>query len=207
MKQTVNWYKGDVKPTKRTLTLARALTATSAVIVLCLLAWLLLSVTAGSDRSALDQLQARNSELTEQLTSLQSRLENRQPSPRLQQQKQELEQRVSDRQALLNVLQGFDTRAVNTPVTLMRELAEITPEGLWLTRFGLTAEGIIELQGAAGRSNRLALWMMRFSETELLSRTAFAMVELARDEQGQQLFTLRSKRDNEGNQSVSEAAQ
>ena len=95
MKQTVNWYKGDVKPTKRTLTLARALTATSAVIVLCLL----------------------------------------------------------------------------------------------------------------GRSNRLALWMMRFSETELLSRTAFAMVELARDEQGQQLFTLRSKRDNDGNESVSEAAQ
>lgn len=207
MKQTVNWYKGDVKPIKRTLTLARALAALSGSALICFVVWLILGVTAGSDKSAVEQLKNRNDTLSMQLTTLQSRLENRQPSTRLQQQKQELSQRVSDRQALLNVLQGFDTHTVNTPATLMRELAKITPEGLWLTRFAFTAQGGIELQGAASKSNRLALWMMRFKETELLSKTAFAMVELARDEQEQQLFTLRSKRDTEGEGQPSEAEQ
>lgn len=198
MKQTINWYKGDIKPVQRTLTLLRAVTVTAICVGLSFALWLALSVTAGSDRTRVDELQARNDALTEQLATLQSRLENRQPSTRLQEQQQELNQRLSDRQALLNVLQGFDNQALTTPVTLMRELAEITPEGLWLTRFGLTAQGGIELEGAAVKSNRLALWMTRFEETDLLSRTAFAMVELERNEQGQQLFMLRSKRDSNG---------
>lgn len=195
MKQWVNWYQGDLKPKTLTLDLTRAITIVAGAVGLVLVAWVVLAMTAGSDQQKLQQLQLKNQQLSEQLAALQSRLEQRQPSSQLQQTREQLQASIAGNRALLTELQSARPEYDDAPLQLLKELAQITPKTLWLTEFSMSREGAMKLQGLTTDSSQLAIWVNRFQPLPLLGQRAFAIVDLQRNEAGQQRFVLRTQKD------------
>nr|WP_126752028.1 DUF6701 domain-containing protein [Idiomarina piscisalsi] len=161
MKQSVNLYRGDLVPVNQRLTLGK-LTMGLVVIAVVILA---LATIAGWQQS---QAQAKNEELTEQLnaannqlTSLRDRLSNRKQSPDLVAKKTELQTYIQDARTFRQSINDFETSASSAVASLLRELADITPQGIWLENFGLNGEKIY-LQGYATDTEKLVLWMDKF---------------------------------------------
>ena len=193
MKQSVNLYRGDLVPVNQRLTLGK-LTVGLVVIAAVILA---LATIAGWQQS---QAQAKNERLTEQLntannqlTSLRDRLSNRKQSPDLVAKKTELQTYIQDARTFRQSISDFETSASSAVASLLRELSEITPQGIWLENFGLNGEKIY-LQGYATDTEKLVWWMDKFEQSELLASKRFAVVELSRSEEGYQSFQLRTER-------------
>jgi len=193
MKQSVNLYRGDLVPVQQRLTLAKLATGLVALVVVVFT----LVIFSGWQHS---QTRDTNNELTErlnvannQLTSLRDRLSNRKQSPELVSKKAELQAYIQDARTFRQSISDFEASESSAVASLLSELSDITPQGVWLERFGLDGEKIY-LKGYATDTEKLVSWMDKFDESELLASKRFAVVELSRSEEGYQSFQLRTER-------------
>ncbi|ASG66606.1 Type II secretory pathway component [Idiomarina piscisalsi] len=193
MKQSVNLYRGDLVPVQQRLTLAKLATGLVALVVVVFT----LMIFSGWQHS---QTRGTNNELTErlnvannQLTSLRDRLSNRKQSPELVSKKAELQAYIQDARTFRQSISDFEASESSAVASLLSELSDITPQGVWLERFGLDGEKIY-LKGYATDTEKLVSWMDKFDESELLASKRFAVVELSRSEEGYQSFQLRTER-------------
>lgn len=192
MKQTINLLRDDLKPVVRRLTLNRL----SALVFVLLLCAVTVTVYTGFSQQQSEQQLAQ---LNEQLVDLQQRhelilqkVQSRTPSTSLVQQEQALENAIVAQQQLNAQLANHQPAPHGSPDQLMHELFQVDIEGLWLTQFSMSAEGM-SLVGTAIRANLLPRWMQRFKAVPLLSKSRFAVVDLDRNAQGQQTFALTHK--------------
>ncbi|ATZ72885.1 Type II secretory pathway component [Idiomarina sp. X4] len=193
MKQSVNLYRGDLVPVQQRLTLAKLATG---LVALAVVVFALVIFSGWQHR----QTQDTNNELTErlnsvnaQLTSLRDRLNSRKQSPELVSKKAELQAYIQDARTFRQSISDFETSESSAVASLLSELSDITPQGVWLERFGLDGEKIY-LKGYATDTEKLVLWMDKFDQSELLASKRFAVVELSRSEEGYQSFQLRTER-------------
>lgn len=193
MKQSVNLYRGDLVPVQQRLTLAKLATG---LVALAVVVFALVIFSGWQHRQTRDT----NNELTErlnvannQLTSLRDRLSNRKQSPELVSKKAELQAYIQDARTFRQSISDFETSESSAVASLLSELSDITPQGVWLERFGLDGEKIY-LKGYATDTEKLVLWMDKFDQSELLASKRFAVVELSRSEEGYQSFQLRTER-------------
>lgn len=193
MKQSVNLYRGDLVPVKQRLTLQTVAISLAVIAALTII----LGLTAKWQQ---EQAQAKNEALTDQLnavnnqlTSLRGRLNNRKQSPELVAKKADLQTYIQDARTFRQSISDFETSASSAVASLLSELSEITPKGIWLENFGLNGKKIY-LQGYAADTEKLVLWMDKFEQSELLASKRFAVVELSRSEEGYQSFQLRTER-------------
>lgn len=189
MKQTINLLRDDLKPVIQRLTLNRM----SALVVGLLLCALGMALYTGISQQHSQQQVAR---LQQQLADVQQRheqilqrVQSRTPSTTLLQQQQALENAIAAQQQLNAQLAEQQPAQRGSPDQLMHELFQVDIEGLWLTQFSMSAEGM-SLVGTAIRANLLPRWMQRFQAMPLLSESRFAVVDLDRNPQGQQTFAL-----------------
>ena len=196
MKQWVNLYRRDLQPIKQRLTLAR-LSAVLGVWLALLIAvvvvtqWQNSAVTQENEKLS-NALQAVNDDLTR----ARERLERREPSLQLREEKEELIQQLQDTQSFSRRISEFQQGQSSSVSSFLNELAQITPEAIWLTDFSIAGEDI-RLHGQALNSEALVLWMDKFGQSDLLADKRFAVVELKRSEQGYQQFLLQSVRTDE----------
>ncbi|WP_224797798.1 PilN domain-containing protein [Idiomarina abyssalis] len=196
MKQWVNLYRRDLQPIKQRLTLAR-LSAVLGVWLALLIAvvvvtqWQNSAVTHENEKLS-NALQAVNDDLTR----ARERLERREPSLQLREEKEELIQQLQDTQSFSRRISEFQQGQSSSVSRFLNELAQITPEAIWLTDFSIAGENI-RLHGQALNSEALVLWMDKFGQSDLLADKRFAVVELKRSEQGYQQFLLQSVRTDE----------
>ncbi|MBP58595.1 MULTISPECIES: PilN domain-containing protein [Idiomarina] len=196
MKQWVNLYRRDLQPIKQRLTLAR-LSAVLGVWLALLIAvvvvtqWQNSAVTHENEKLS-NALQAVNDDLTR----ARERLERREPSLQLREEKEELIQQLQDTQSFSRRISEFQQGQSSSVSRFLSELAQITPEAIWLTDFSIAGENI-RLHGQALNSEALVLWMDKFGQSDLLADKRFAVVELKRSEQGYQQFLLQSVRTDE----------
>ncbi|MAO68720.1 MULTISPECIES: PilN domain-containing protein [Idiomarina] len=196
MKQWVNLYRRDLQPIKQRLTLAR-LSAVLGVWLALLIAvvvvtqWQNSAVTHENEKLS-NALQAVNDDLTR----ARERLERREPSLQLREEKEELIQQLQDTQSFSRRISEFQQGQSSSVSRFLSELAQITPEAIWLTDFSIAGEDI-RLHGQALNSEALVLWMDKFGQSDLLADKRFAVVELKRSEQGYQQFLLQSVRTDE----------
>ncbi|MBE92908.1 MAG: Type II secretory pathway component [Idiomarina sp.] len=196
MKQWVNLYRRDLQPIKQRLTLAR-LSAVLGVWLALLIAvvvvtqWQNSAVTQENEKLS-NALQAVNDDLTR----ARERLERREPSLQLREEKEELIQQLQDTQSFSRRISEFQQGQSSSVSRFLSELAQITPEAIWLTDFSIAGEDI-RLHGQALNSEALVLWMDKFGQSDLLADKRFAVVELKRSEQGYQQFLLQSVRTDE----------
>ncbi|MGM7318142.1 MULTISPECIES: PilN domain-containing protein [Idiomarina] len=196
MKQWVNLYRRDLQPIKQRLTLAR-LSAVLGVWLALLIAvvvvtqWQNSAVTQENEKLS-NALQAVNDDLTR----ARERLERREPSLQLREEKEELIQQLQDTQSFSRRISEFQQGQSSSVSSFLNELAQITPEAIWLTDFSIAGENI-RLHGQALNSEALVLWMDKFGQSDLLADKRFAVVELKRSEQGYQQFLLQSVRTDE----------
>lgn len=196
MKQWVNLYRRDLQPIKQRLTLAR-LSAVLGVWLALLIAvvvvtqWQNSAVTQENEKLS-NALQAVNDDLTR----ARERLERREPSLQLREEKEELIQQLQDTQSFSRRISEFQQGQSSSVSRFLNELAQITPEAIWLTDFSIAGENI-RLHGQALNSEALVLWMDKFGQSDLLADKRFAVVELKRSEQGYQQFLLQSVRTDE----------
>ncbi|MBJ7267440.1 PilN domain-containing protein [Idiomarina abyssalis] len=196
MKQWVNLYRRDLQPIKQRLTLAR-LSAVLGVWLALLIAvvvvtqWQNSAVTQENEKLS-NALQAVNDDLTR----ARERLERREPSLQLREEKEELIQQLQDTQSFSRRISEFQQGQSSSVSRFLSELAQITPEAIWLTDFSIAGENI-RLHGQALNSEALVLWMDKFGQSDLLADKRFAVVELKRSEQGYQQFLLQSVRTDE----------
>jgi Tfp pilus assembly protein PilN len=196
MKQWVNLYRRDLQPIKQRLTLAR-LSAVLGVWLALLIAvvvvtqWQNSAVTQENEKLS-NALQAVNDDLTR----ARERLERREPSLQLREEKEDLIQQLQDTQNFSRRISEFQQGQSSSVSSFLNELAQITPEAIWLTDFSIAGENI-RLHGQALNSEALVLWMDKFGQSDLLADKRFAVVELKRSEQGYQQFLLQSVRTDE----------
>lgn len=196
MKQWVNLYRSELKPVKQRLTLSKV----SAVLGI----WLALLVTivvvtqwqhanvARENERLSNALNTINDELSRSRQSM----SQRQPSPQLRTEKEELQQQVQDTRSFSQQITEFQRNRSASVSAFLHELAQITPEEIWLMDFSMNGENI-RLHGQALNSEALVLWMDKFGQSDLLSDKRFAVVELKRSKQGYQQFLLQSVRSSE----------
>ncbi len=196
MKQWVNLYRRDLQPIKQRLTLAR-LSAVLGVWLALLIAvvvvtqWQNSTVTQENEELS-NALQAVNDDLT----GARERLERREPSLQLREEKEELAQQLQDARSFSRRITDFQQGQSSSVSSFLNELAQITPEAIWLTDFSIAGDNI-RLHGQALNSEALVLWMDKFGQSDLLADKRFAVVELKRSEQGYQQFLLQSVRTDE----------
>ncbi|KPD21252.1 PilN domain-containing protein [Idiomarina abyssalis] len=196
MKQWVNLYRSDLQPIKQRLTLGRLSTVLGVWLALLIAA---LVVTQWQN-SAVTQENAKLSNalqaVNDDLTRARERLERREPSLQLREEKEELAQQLQDTQSFSRRISEFQQGQSSSVSGFLSELAQITPEAIWLTDFSIAGENI-RLHGQALNSEALVLWMDKFGQSDLLADKRFAVVELKRSEQGYQQFLLQSVRTDE----------
>jgi len=199
MKQWVNLYRSDLQPIKQRLTLGRL----SAVLGVWLALLIAALVVTQWQNSAVTQENAKLSNalqaVNDDLTRARERLERREPSLQLREEKEELAQQLQDTQSFSRRISEFQQGQSSSVSSFLNELAEITPEAIWLTDFSIAGENI-RLHGQALNSEALVLWMDKFGQSDLLADKRFAVVELKRSEQGYQQFLLQSVRTDEDEQ-------
>jgi Tfp pilus assembly protein PilN len=196
MKQWVNLYRSDLQPIKQRLTLARL----SAVLGVWLALLIAIFVITQWENSTVTQ---ENEELSnalqvvnDDLTGARERLERREPSLQLREEKEELAQQLKDARSFSRRITDFQQGQSSSVSSFLNELAQITPEAIWLTDFSIAGDNI-RLHGQALNSEALVLWMDKFGQSDLLADKRFAVVELKRSEQGYQQFLLQSVRTDE----------
>ncbi|WP_286844870.1 PilN domain-containing protein [Idiomarina sp. UBA4206] len=156
MKQWVNLYRRDLQPIKQRLTLAR-LSAVLGVWLALLIAvvvvtqWQNSAVTQENEKLS-NALQAVNDDLTR----ARERLERREPSLQLREEKEELIQQLQDTQSFSRRISEFQQGQSSSVSSFLNELAQITPEAIWLTDFSIAGENI-RLHGQALNSEALVL--------------------------------------------------
>ena len=192
MKQSINLLRDDLKPINQRMTL-------NLTVVIALL--LLLGMLAGlfyvgniqqHSQQQLAEMETQLAQLQQRQEQLQQQLQARSPSKALVAQRQALEEAIVARQQLNEQLAQLQPTDSGSPDQLMQELYQVDIEGLWLTDFSMTPAGV-SLVGKTIRANLLPRWMKRFQAMPLLSQSRFAVVDLDRNEQGQQTFALTNK--------------
>lgn len=193
MKQSVNLYRGDLVPVQQRLTLAKLATGLVALVVVVFTLMIFSGWQHSQTRDTNNELTERLNVANNQLTSLRDRLSNRKQSPELVSKKAELQAYIQDARTFRQSISDFEASESSAVASLLSELSNITPQGVWLERFGLDGEKIY-LKGYATDTEKLVSWMDKFDESELLASKRFAVVELSRSEEGYQSFQLRTER-------------
>lgn len=197
MKQWVNLYRNELKPIKQRLTLTKVSSVLGVWLALLLV---VVGVTQWQKATVVqknEQLSATLNKLNNDLDSNRERMSRRQPSPQLQAEKEQLQQELQDARSFSQQIAEFRQNRSSSVSEFLQELADITPEDIWLTDFSMSGENI-RLHGQALNSEALVLWMDKFGQSSLLANKRFAVVELKRSEQGYQQFLLQSVRSSEG---------
>jgi len=196
MKQWVNLYRSELKPVKQRLSLGKVSTVLGIwlallVIVVAVTQWQHANVAQENQR-----LSSILNTLNDDLDKARERLSQRQPSPQLRAGKEQLQQQLQDARSFSQQIAEFQRSRSASVSGFLNELAQITPEEIWLTDFSISGDNI-RLHGQALNSEALVLWMDKFGQSDLLSDKRFAVVELKRSEQGYQQFLLQSVRTSE----------
>ncbi|MGM0525366.1 MAG: PilN domain-containing protein [Pseudomonadota bacterium] len=189
MKQTVNLLRDELKPIVHTLTLTRLITAAIVLLVIAVSVSTYVGWQSDKVKQQLERAKQQVSQAQQKQQQQQQQLEQREPSQQLVEQTEQLNKEITAQRQLNTKLAQQQQRQTNTPDQLMEELSDTNLEGLWLTEFSMTSEGV-SLTGRAIKANLLPRWMKRFEQTELLSRSRFAVVDLDRNDKGEQIFSL-----------------
>ncbi|RUO75950.1 PilN domain-containing protein [Idiomarina seosinensis] len=188
MKQTVNLLRDELKPVVQTLTLPRLIIVAVVLLIVAVSASIYVGWQSDKVKQQLERVNQQLNQAQQQQQQQQQQLEQREPSQQLAERADQLDKEITA-QRQLNTKLAEQQRQTNTPDELMQDLSNTNIEGLWLTEFSMTPAGV-SLNGKAIKANLLPRWMKRFDQTELLSRSRFAVVDLDRNDKGEQTFSL-----------------
>lgn len=160
MRQRVNLYTRELRPSRQRLTAGSVLTSLVLVALLPLLAagyvhWQI---------AALDQqmaaVSARNAQMSSAVTRLTEQLESRQPDTVLESALQRVNDTIARRERLLERVDGL-TQAQSAGFSARLEaLARQVPDQLWLTRIVLSGpQGELALEGRALKSGQVPVYL------------------------------------------------
>ncbi|TDP32757.1 fimbrial assembly protein PilN [Idiomarina aquatica] len=189
MKQSVNLLRDDLKPVIQRLTLNRAAVSVALVLFLVVATMGYAQWLEQKSDNQLTQAQQTLQQHTQRTEQLQQQLKQRQPSQQLIEQDLALDKKIAAQQRLNQQLSDRQTTHNSAPDQLMQALYQVDIEGLWLTEFSMGRQGI-SLTGKTIEANLLPRWMQRFRHVPLLAQSRFAVVDLDRNEQNQQTFSL-----------------
>lgn len=193
MKQSVNLLRDDLKPVIQRLTLNRAAVSVALVLFLVVATMGYAQWLEQKSDNQLTQAQQTLQQHTQRTEQLQQQLKQRQPSQQLIEQDLALDKKIAAQQRLNQQLSERQTTHNSAPDQLMQALYQVDIEGLWLTEFSMGRQGI-SLTGKTIEANLLPRWMQRFQHVPLLAQSRFAVVDLDRNEQNQQTFSLSNNR-------------
>lgn len=192
MKQSVNLLRDELKPVVQRLSLNRVAGVTVVLMLCVIVAVFYVGQLQQQSQQALTALNDQLAQQKQQLEQLQQQVEQRSPSRTLIDQEHALEEAIAAQRQLNQQLAAQQSERQVAPDQLMQELLQVDIDGLWLTEFSITPEGV-SLSGKMTRANLLPRWMQRFQAMPLLSESRFAVVDLDYNEQQQQTFSLNNQ--------------
>ena len=129
----------------------------------------------------LDQIERANSRVAQMQNDID------QFKPQLQQ-VAAFKRRKSELEKKIDVIDGLD-RARNGPVRVLSELAQRTPDRLWLTSL-VTKGGAITLKGQSLDNELVALFLRHLGESEYFAEVDLDSTKLGKDKSGLKLVTF-----------------
>lgn len=192
MKHGINLYHESLRPSHELLTSARLLGCLLVILLGCVLVRGGYEYATAKVVNAQTKAQNKQVELSGHMVELASALNRQRPDRSLLRRTERIELDVESRRALLDEFnrRGKIRRANLSPV--LKELASIHVEGLWLTRISIQADGV-ELEGHTLAPNLIPHWMAKFSSASTLASHEFSVVELRRENGSVLSFALLSK--------------
>ena len=129
----------------------------------------------------LDQIETANSRVAQ----MQNDIDQFKPQLR---QVAAFKRRKSELEKKIDVIDGLD-RARNGPVRVLSELAQRTPDRLWLTSLN-TKGGAITLKGQSLDNELVALFLRHLGESEYFTAVDLDSTKLGKDKSGLKLVTF-----------------
>lgn len=193
MKNRVNLYLDEYRPTLDLLSLGTLITVFTCLFLLVIAARIGLSFAGSKEANKLERLSAevtRSNSLAKELTNA---LQERKEDPQLLaifaglqtslDSKERLKQALSEREVMKSA--GFSA--------LLHELSQYHHQELWLTRINVSGNNMV-LDGQALTPTALPQWLGKLGQGDYFSGKEFDQAQLLREERGL-LFSLSAERE------------
>lgn len=190
MKNRVNLYPRELRPTYDLLTLGFALGLwLAAALIIGFWQWQMhqqWTVLQAQEQATATQLAGLRTQVKRQVQQL-----DREPSQALVEQIQLLQRQIAAQQEVLAMLAQRERTDKPGYASLMDDLARLHHPDIWLTHINMTDDRI-QLEGGTRTAEALPQWLSLLSQGNSLTGTEFATVQLIRDEQENLGFVLSS---------------
>lgn len=200
MKQRVNLYTPELRPTREWWSLNQLVGASALALLIMLLAGGGLRWSLASEQAALESKRQETAELQLLVEQMEASLADRRLDPALQSSVDQLERQMRQRRDLVNRTEQLTSDARTGFSPYLSSLARQSDNALWLTRIRLNLiSGNLRLQGETASGDQVPRYMHRLKQEPLFSGRRFGDFALEREEQAQTLrFHLASSRDDNG---------
>jgi len=194
MKQQVNFYTEEFKPTKDLLTLDNMVVVWIVGIVIVLALYNLEYKKNQISIKSLEMSEPREQHQKNQLNSLQENFYERGDSLVLEKTFQDMKASLDQRNYVLSQLSQRADGMRNGIAGLMENLALITVDGLWLTNISVN-QGQLSVQGITNDAEKVPQLIQKLQEISSLKDKRFSRLEIKTMEDNPRLltFTLQSE--------------
>lgn len=194
MKQQVNFYTEEFKPKKELLSLDNMLLVWIAGVVLILALYNLEHKKTQISKKNLEMTEAREQHQQSQLNTLQATFSKRGDSLVLEKTYQEMQLSLSQRNYVIAQLSQRADGMRKGIAGLMKNLALITVDGLWLTNISVN-QGQLSVSGITNDAEKVPQLIQKLQNISSLKDKRFSRLEIKTMEDNTSLltFTLQSE--------------
>lgn len=194
MKNRVNLYHPEFRPTLRVLSLSIVLTTWAFATIFCGLVYVYLTSEQQNLLSEIAHMEHNKQQNKILVEELQNAVDNLKVDPKLLKQVETDQQLISIKKHILNELSGQEQLKSKGYSDLMKDLAQYSQVGLWLTHINLDGMSVV-IRGAATDSAIVPKWLSSLGQTDYFSGQEFANTRLYRDSEQQLNFVISTSKE------------
>lgn len=177
IKQRVNLYQPVLYVQRQLLSLSRLVFAWLLLFVVLAAVYFMLQQQSQHQTAQLAEQQRQLDTARQEITLYQQALAQRQPSPALLLQHQQLQHSVQQKQQLLSYLSGQQQQASQFYSPVLQHLQQIDRQDLWLTAFSLQQQ-YSSFAGIALQPEVVPHWLAELGQLHYFRGQRFSQIEL-----------------------------
>ncbi|WP_337880328.1 PilN domain-containing protein [Rheinheimera sp.] len=193
MKLRLNLYTQAIQPEREKVSLKLVLQIVLSLVLVLTLLGLVLDYRAASLTEELAAMQQKTAAQQSQIEQLRTRLQAKTPSPLLVKQHSELSQMLAQKNKLLNFVQNEQKKTAVKYGPVFDYLAQIDPQGFWLTSFKLSAQRST-FKGYVLKADLLPYWLNQLGQNAFFKGQSFAQFELEQHQSQVLSFVVQSEK-------------
>ncbi|GGF82830.1 hypothetical protein [Alteromonas lipolytica] len=181
MKSRINFYTEDFEPRLDVLSLTSISIAWGVTLAVLLLIWAGIAWYGSVKHTELAALQAQQQQLSSEVNTLKTTLEQRKPDAGLARTLEQRQQELANRELLVRELSQREQIKQQGFAALLDSLAEKNSQDIWLDAIEVS-ENMMLLEGQLSNPQAMPKWLQRLGQTSSFSGRTFDSTRLYRED-------------------------